>query len=71
MLCPLGTLHNPILVSQDPDANNFPSPEKATFITLSVWPLRVLILCLLETFYNPIVLPQDPEVKYSPENTTF
>ena len=56
MRSPLDTLHNPIVVSADPDAKYSSSPENITLNTGSECPVRVFIRSPLDTFHNTIVL---------------
>ena len=73
MSSPLDTLHNPIVLSVDPDAKYYPSPENTTLVTEVECPVRVFIRSPLDTLHNPIVLSRDPDAMYSPflENTTL
>ena len=73
MRSPLDTLHNPIVLSSDPDAKYSPFGENTTLETQPEWPVRVLIRSPLDTLHTPIVLSLDPDAKYSPfgENTTL
>ena len=73
MFSPLYTLQNLIVLSLDPDAKYYPSPEKTTLKTSEECPLSVLIRYPLNTLHNPIVSSLDPETKYFPfpENATL
>ena len=55
MRSPLDTLHNPIVVSADPDAKYSSFPENTTLVTGSECPVRVFIRSPLDTLHNPIV----------------
>ena len=73
MRSPLDTLHNPIVLSLDPDAKYSPSSENTTLDIPQECPMRVFICSPLDTFHNMIVKSIDPDAKYSPfvENVTF
>ena len=66
-------IHNPRVLSEDPDAKYSPLGENTTLVTEDEWPLRVLIRYPLDTLHTPIVLSEDPDAKYSPfgENITL
>ena len=55
---PLDTLHNPIVLSPDPNAKYSSSPENMTLDTNPEWPMRILMHSLLDTFHNLIVLSE-------------
>ena len=73
MRFPLDTLHNPIVVSVDPDAKYSPSHENTAVAIGPEWSIRVFIRSPLDTLHNPIVPSQDPDIRYSPflENATL
>ena len=73
MRSPFHTLHNPIVLSADPDAKYSPSGENTTLLTWDEWPERVLMRTPFHTLHTLIVLSSDPDAKYSPfgENTTL
>ena len=66
MLSPVYTLHTLIVRSPDPEAKHSPFEEKATLLTRSEWPMKVLMCAQFYSLHNLIVLSVDPEAKYSP-----
>ena len=56
MRSPLYTLHNPIVLSIDPETKYYPSPENTTLNTAPECPVSVLIRSPLDTLHKPIVL---------------
>ena len=70
---PLDTLHNPIVLSEDPDAKYFPFGKNITLHTGEEWPVRVFMHSPFDTHHTRIVSSQDPDAKNSPsgENTTL
>ena len=65
MSSPLGTLHNRIVQSSDPETKHFPSLEKKMLNTEPEWPMKVLISSPLETLHKLMVISLDPEAKNS------
>ena len=51
------------MVSEDPEAKNFPFGENATVVTSQEWPERVLISYPLDRFHKPMVVSEDPDAK--------
>ena len=73
MMCPLKTLHNLIVLSEDPDAKYSPFLENTKLSTELEWPRKAFISSPLDTLHNLIYISSDPDAKYCPssENTTL
>ena len=55
---PLDTLHNPIVLSEDPDAKYFQFGQNITLHTGEEWPVRVFMHSPFDTIHTRIVYPK-------------